>query len=187
MKVKSVSTGHFSLYVEGDMVREQMRGGFMDDVTYAAMVDHTIIVCTDAVVVDPQRRTFFLARRVARPMKGLWWIGGRRRKGETPQEAMCRNFLRETGLSLPSERFDLATIMEYLWQDREQEPSGRGSHNLAHQFTVCLTPTELATAAHNLDQREYDLGLGLQEFDRARLVTEHAHHAILDLYDTVFP
>ncbi len=187
MEMERVLTGDLSLYVEGKTIREEMLGGFMDAVTYTAVVDHTIIVCTDAVIVDVKRRTFFLAKRCVRPMRGLWWIGGRRRKGETPTEAMQRNFFQETSLHLPAKRFVFTTITEYLWKSRKQIPRDHGSHNLCHQFTVELSSTERTLAARSLEMREYQREYGLQEFNRARLVTEKVHPVILETYDTVFP
>lgn len=187
MHVMTVRTAGLAMYIEGGMVSDRMRGGRMDDAAYAAMLDHTIIACTDAVILDPSRRGFWLARRVVDPMKGLWWIGGRRMKGETPHEGMSRTFKRETGLDLPPERFHFRTVVEYLWASRVQEPHANGSHNLVHQFTVELSHAGRTRVASNLDAREYDRDFGLEFFDRARLIAADAHPAILDLYYEVFP
>lgn len=186
MKVHRYKTGTTALYVEGDGVRPEMRGGFMDEATYTAVVDNTIIVCTDAVIINRRRCTFLLAKRAVRPMKGLWWIGGRRQKGELPIEAMCRNFRRETGLDLPRDRFSFVTVTEYLWQDREQVPQEKGSHNIAHQFMVELTGDEFIIAQGHLDKKEYEIGHGLKEFDWDQLVDAEVHPMILDLYDMIF-
>ncbi|MFA4845813.1 MAG: NUDIX domain-containing protein [Patescibacteria group bacterium] len=186
MKVQRIETGPLTLYVEGE-IREEMRGGHMGDAVFAAAVDHMIIACVDVAIVNRARRTLLLCRRRVRPMRGLWVIGGRRRKGETPITAMCRSFQRETGLELPEERFVFVMITEYLWQDRQQKPVDHGSHNLAHQFVIELTDTELASAAEHLDPVEFDRFHGIQEFTRGRLVEERVHPAILQIYDTVFP
>ena len=98
-----------------------------------------------------------------------------------------RNFKRETGLDLPSERFVFVTMTEYLWQDREQEPQGNGTQTLCHQFVIELTEEELGIARNGLEAREYEPGYGLQEFNRDRLVQEAVHPVIIDVYDTVFP
>lgn len=187
MDVMTVHTAGLAMYIEGAQVTDQMRGGRMDDAAYAAMLDHTIIACTDAVIVDTPRRGFWLARRIVEPMRGLWWIGGRRMKGETPHEGMSRTFGRETGLGLAPERFRFRTVVEYLWASRAQEPTANGAHDLTHQFTVELTPQERRLVASNLNAQEYDRGFGLAYFDRARLLAEEAHPVILDLYDQVFP
>ncbi|MBI2436672.1 MAG: NUDIX domain-containing protein [Candidatus Magasanikbacteria bacterium] len=186
MEVKRIHTGSTILYIEGEGIRPEMRGGFMRDEIYSAAIDNMIIVCTDTVIIDRQGQTFYLAKRSVRPMAGLWWIGGRRNKGETPLEGMRRNFKREAGLGLPQERFSFVAMTEYLWQDRAQEPTEKGSHNLAHTFATELSPEELKIARKQLETREYDPLFGLQEFDRARLVEEDVHPVILDVYDLIF-
>lgn len=117
-------------------------------------------------------------------MRGLWMVGGRRLKGESPVEAMCLRLDREIGLQIDPKRFEFVTVIEYVWQKREQEPQNNGSQNLLHQFAVELTDSEIAGA--RLDTTEHDTYYGLQEFDRARLVAEKVHPAILHIYDMVF-
>lgn len=185
MNVRTVNTGRLPLYVEGE-IRHSMCGGFMEEGVYTAVVDHTIIVCVDAVIVDRQARLFYLVKRVAHPMSGLWWIGGRRHKGESPVESMCRNFARETGLDLSAERFAFVTIVESVWQSRKQEPIDRGSHNLTHQFYIELTVDERGCVGQGLDRAEYDMEYGLQAFNLERLSQEAVHPAIIDLYNMIF-
>lgn len=186
MNIDRIQTGEISLYIEGNYVRPEMRGGFMNETVYTAVLDHTIIVCTDAVIINRDRRIFYLVKRAIKPMQGIWWIGGRRKKGETPLKGMCRNFKRETGLDLPDERFTFVTMTEYLWQNREQEPQRNGSHNLCHHFSVELTDAELVAARHGLEKKEYEADYGLREFDRDRLVKEDVHPVIVDVYDKIF-
>jgi len=182
-----VRLGPFSLYIEGDGVRPEMQGGYMSDDVYNVVLNNTIIVCTDVVIINSDRRILYLAKRVARPMPGLWWIGGRRVKGETAIEGIQRNFRRETGLDLPLDRFEYVTMTEYLWQDREQKPQENGSHNLCHQFSIELTEAELDATRQGLEIREYDPKFGLQEFDRKRLVAMRVHPVIVEVFDTIFP
>jgi hypothetical protein len=186
-KFLKISTGDTKLYIEGEIVNPEMRGQFMDDETYTAVLDNTIIVCTDTVIINRERRTFFLAKRAVRPMAGIWWIGGRRKKGETPTEGIHRNFKRETNLDLNTDRFKFIAITEYIWQDREQKPYNKGSQNFCHQFFIELTEKELNKAKKHLEQTEYDSDFGLQEFDRNRLIQEKVHPVILDVFDKIFP
>ncbi|MBI4437755.1 hypothetical protein HY631_02285 [Candidatus Uhrbacteria bacterium] len=185
MNVQKIQTGPLSLYVQGE-VREEMRGGHMEDRVFASTIDHLIVVCTDAVIINRVRRTLYLCRRCVRPMRGLWVIGGRRRKGETPLAAMSARFQRETGLVLPQERFVFLMVTEYLWQDREQEPADRGMHYLGHQFVVELTNRELLYATLHLEPTEFDRAYGIQEFTRDRLVCEDVHPVLLEIYDSIF-
>ncbi len=181
-----------TLYVEDQ--RHAMKPSFLTDETYSQVLDNAIIVCTDAAIVNQQGRTIFLAKRRAKPMPGWWWIGGRRKAGESPIQGMLRNFKRETTLDLPAERFKPVAICEYHWKDREQAPQENGSHNLAHTYAVELLAVELETARRNLEAKEYRAGEGLREFSYDELVAQDAwpenpdgiHPVIIDFCDRVF-
>lgn len=145
-----------------------------------------IIVCTDAVIINRDRRTIYLAKRAIKPMQGLWWIGGRRLPGESAISSMQRCFKRETGLDIHSVHFTLVDIAEYLWKDRQQAPQDAGSHNLCHTFAVELSDTELEQAKSGLEKQEYEPRFGLREFSRTDLVRAKVHQVILDVYDKIF-
>ena len=164
-----------------------MKGGFMSDVVYTEVMDHTIVACADAVIVDRSQKIFYLAKRISLPWRGVWCIGGRRRKGETPLESVKHNFQRETGLELAEERFSFVTITEYIFQERAQEPRNKGSHTTCHQFWVELTSGELERVERGLDKEEYEQEFGLQKYDRQRLVEEEVCPPILLFYDLIFP
>lgn len=186
--ISRIQTGGISFYIQGK-IRPEMCGGFMDDEAYASVLDHMIIVNVDVVVINRERGTLYLVKRAFRPMLGnWWWFGGRRKKGETPIQGICRSFKGETGLCPPEERFEPVAIIEYLWQEREQEPKYHGSHHIAHQFAIELTASELCVVQAGIGRtREYAAGNGLQEFDRARILAEDLHPAVLEVYDKVFP
>lgn len=184
--INSVPTGPFNVYVEGN-VRPEMRGGFMSKDVYEEVVRNMIIPCTDCVIINSERKTFFLADRTSKPMQGLWWTGGRRNKGEMPVDGMARNFNRETGLSIEPSRFKLITITEYLWQDRAQEPEDIGTHGICHMFALELSYDEIQAVANNLDEKEYRREAGLREFGREALVSAGVHPVILEVYDLCFP
>lgn len=186
--IQRVQTGGLSLFVQGE-VRPEMRGGFMGDEVYTGVADNTIIVCVDAVVKNPRHGTIYLAKRASRPMLGQWWwFGGRRNKGETPLQGMRRKFAQEAGLHLPEKLFEFIGVFEYIWQEREQEPLGRGTHLIAHQFALDLTVSELAAIRANLaPSGEYDVAEGLEEFDRNRILAEGLHPAVLEVYNKIFP
>lgn len=173
------------LYVEDP--RHEMQPTYLSDAEYERTMRSFIIVCTDVLIVNTALRTIALARRATLPMRGLWWIGGRRFAGERAEASVRRCFLRETKLDFSEERFRFLCTTEYRWANRAQEPSDAGSHNLAYTFTVELDANERARAAAHLDPREYDTAHGLRNFMRAELVTERVHPVILDCYDAVFP
>ena len=186
--MKEVKTGNHSLYIEGVEVRPKMKGGKrVSNEVYAEILDETIIVCVDVLIINRNRETVYLLKRVAKPMQGLWCLGGRRVKGETPVEGMCRKFKLETGLDISPDRFIFVSIEEYVWQDREQESQDHGSHNIAHQFVVELTDEELAAVTKGLERKEFDSEFGLQEFDRSRLLREGTHPMIRKIFNQIFP
>ena len=162
----------------------------MSDAAYKEVIDNTILVCTDVVIVNIEKRVVCLAKRIVDPMRGIFWIGGRRKKGETPLEGMQRNFRREAGFDLPADRFKFVTFVEYIWQIREQEPQENGAQNVAHQFMIELTDEELNTVSRGLSPDEYDSGYGLQRFNRDRLKSEvekgNIHPVVMDVFNTIF-
>ena len=141
--------------------------------------------CTDVVPIDVDRKNIYLANRISKPMTGWWWIGGRMCAGETKEEAAMRNFERETGLNLSSDRLRLVAVFDYFWKDRQQVPQEVGCHMLAYTFVVELTAEELA--AIGLEKSEYEASAGLTAFNREQLIKEKVFPAILDLYDLIFP
>ena len=159
----------------------------LEDREYGRALQRFVGVCVDAVSIDRDARVFFLAKRRAKPMRGVWWIGGGVSAGTLLEEAMAQNFKRETSLLLDADRFRFVCTNQYLWKDREQDPRDVGCHMEGHTFAVELSSEELATAGARLDQNEYDVDFGLQAFNRDRLVIEGAHQAIVDAYDLVFP
>jgi len=122
--------------------------------------------CADIVPIDEAKRIIYLARRASKPMVGWWWIGGRMAPHETKEEAAVGNFKRETGIELSRGRLKLATILDYRWEDRAQEPQEVGCHMLAYTFTVELTEDELASST---------------AFNRKRLVAEKVFPAIFEI------
>ena len=145
-----------------------------------------IKVCADVVFANSCRRTIYLARRTIKPAQGHWWIiGGRMYPGEREEVAARRHLRDDTGLDLSQDRFRYVTINRYWWKDRQEDPQEKGCDHLAYTFVVEPTSEELVRV--QLRPTEYNLGDGLQEFDRERLVKEGIDEGILDVYDQIFP
>ena len=153
---------------------------------HSRVLESYINVCADAVPVNFQRKTIWLAKRRIKPQQDWWWIGGAMRAGETEEEAIVRKFKAETSLQVAPERFKFVCLNRYYWKDRQQAPQDRGCDCLAFTFLVELDDKELEVVIRGLDSHEYGAASGLQEFDRQRLVEVHAHPAILDFYNQVF-
>ncbi|MDP3764314.1 MAG: NUDIX domain-containing protein [bacterium] len=158
----------------------------LTDDEYSRGLQCFVPACTDVVPIDTNRKVIYLAKRVSIPMTGWWWIGGGMMPHETKEEAVARNFQRETKLELPQDRFELIAVFDYRWKDRAQLPQEIGCHMLGYTFTIELTVAELGSVYANLEDREYKENTGLFAFDRERLVSEKVFPSILDLYDRVF-
>ncbi len=154
---------------------------------YADAIESMVIVCVDVVIIDRNRRKFLLAWRRSQPFRGWWVIGGRVFAGETREHAVARKFKEETELDIQVARFEFLTTNRYVMRLRKQEPQVLGSDTLAMVHTVELSVGEIRCATHGLDAEEYDVSIGLREFDRDGLVREGAYQVLLDLYDLVFP
>jgi ADP-ribose pyrophosphatase YjhB (NUDIX family) len=160
---------------------------FLSDETYAEAISAMVFVTSDAVIVNRERKTFYLAKRRALPMAGWWWIGGRVYSSEPANKAIARIFKRETELDIPANRFKFMLMQRYIWSTRQQEPQEVGSDCLSYIHIVELYESEIESACANLDPKEYDASVGLQEFTRDELAEINAHDAIQDMYITVFP
>ncbi|TSC79454.1 MAG: hypothetical protein G01um101429_441 [Parcubacteria group bacterium Gr01-1014_29] len=157
-----------------------------DDVGYSHALDMFVIVCVDAVLVNREHKTIYLARRRAKPMQGWWVVGGRMRAGEKEQDAIRRKFLQETSVDVDPARFEFLRMNRYFWKDRQQEPQENGNDSLAYTFAIELTKQELRQVSENLERNEYEASGGLREFTREELIEEGIHEAIIDLYDQIY-
>ena len=177
----------------GILVRSYTEDGYqsipsvrLSDEEYGRGLQCFVPVCTDIAIIDRKTQTIYLAKRKTKPMPDWWWIGGRMEPHETKEEAAVRSFERETGLKLPQNRFQLATIFDYRYKDRAQTPQEIGCHTLGYTFVVELEPAELAFASSHLERHEYEPSAGLSPFNREQLIEKNVFPAILDLFDHVF-
>lgn len=141
-------------------------------------------VCVDAIVINRERRSFYLVKRVIKPAKTLWWLGGGIFPGEPESEGVRRLFREDTGLELPEHRFEYVAMVRCVWQDREQDPQEYGVDHLSYVHIVELTDAELAQV--KLNPREYDVSFGLQEFNRGQLIGAQVYPPIIRFFDRVF-
>ena len=155
----------------------------LSDEEYAKAISNLIVVCGDVLFINKTNKSVYLAKRISKPMQGLWLIGGRRKAGESPLLGITRKLKQETGLDIESSRFEFLTIVEYLWEDRQQEPQNTGTHGLAYTYAIELSEEEIKNAAVNLDADEYDKAFGLKEFSKQDLLDHKAHPALLYFFD----
>lgn len=159
----------------------------MTDEEYSKVLDVMVVVCADAVIVNRERKTIYLAKRKAKPMQGWWIIGGRVRSGEEPLAAIHRKFLHETGVDVSEERFKFISFIRHQWKDRQQQPQTHGVDDLSYTFVVELSQDELTVAHASLDEKEYEKDQGLTEFTKEKLEQENVHPSLLHLYNLIFP
>lgn len=159
---------------------------FLPEDRYAEAMEALIVVCADAIFINRERKSVFLAWRRAKPLPGWWFIGGRINAGEREIDGIVRLVSRETTLVFLPERFSFLRMNRYICSEREQEPQQAGSDTLSYMFAIELTHVEYSSVAVNLEQNEYDRERGLREFKRSDLIEEGVHPAILDIYDQLF-
>lgn len=162
---------------------------FLSDEDYGKAISRFPRLCADVILMNSARQVIYLTRRKLGHPSGWWWIGGSLNLGELEIEAAKRNFKRETSLDFPLWRFDFMRYNIYFWADRDYEPKDFGSDDRAFTFFVEASDEEIASA--HLDLLEYEEGVGLQAFDRQRILTEPgfnplARQIVLDMYDEIF-
>lgn len=159
-----------------------------DNTAYANALEAFVLVCTDCLLINREKGTVYLAKRRAKPMSCEWWfIGGRVFAGEDELSSMLRCIKRETGLAVEKDRLDFLAMKRYFFKNRQQDPQEKGCDSLCYIFSLEVTEAELSIVRSNLDENEYDLVAGLQEFDPAKLVAENVFPSIIDVYERAFP
>jgi hypothetical protein len=143
-------------------------------------------VDADVLFINSTNRSVYLPHRKAKPLEGLWFVGGRIYAGEPALEGIVRLVKRETGIDVTPERFEYIQMNRYVWTTREQVPQNKGSDNLCYVFALEITNEERITASQHLDSKEYDTAYGLQEYTKEMLEQEGVHRAVLHIYNTVF-
>lgn len=156
----------------------------LDDTEYGHVLQSKVPANTDVVLLNSQKRTFYLAWRKAKPMTGWFWMGGNTGDINAPLvEGLLAVIRRELGLDLSADRLTLRFPGEYFWKDRSQEPRDMGCHMCGLVFSVEAAEDEVAQI--KLDPNEYEGGL--REFNREDMVREGLFPALIDAYDTIFP
>lgn len=171
------------IFVESDHVIPPKR---LTTKKYAEAMSSLIIVCADAVIISPEAKTVYLAKRSVSPMQGYWTIGGRRFAGEAAVEAVRRNLLRETGIDAEEVRFNHATTLEVIWHDRKEAPVDQGKHDIIQFFSIVLSEQELLRANATLLASEYE-AMSLRPFTFEDLLRHDVNPVMRHVHRAVFP
>jgi len=126
---------------------------FLEDAEYSRALDTFVKGCADVILRDATTKEILIMKRIVHPQPDWWFLGGRMRAGETPQQAAAKNVKRETGLTIDPSRFRGVCYASYLWQFRKQEPSGNGTADIAVVQTAEVSGEE--RAAITADPAEY--------------------------------
>lgn len=171
---------------EAPEVTVRIKDQWISDSSYRETVQKMIIPCTDVILTRAGDQALFLGKRSTYPMKGIWCLGGRIFFNDlTPEDSIARCLNLETGVSIPAKRFEYLCTNFYSWTKVAQ--GDFFGKNMAATYHCVVTDEELHTMACGLVAAEYDKEFGLQRFDRARLVDERVHQAMLDIFDQLFP
>lgn len=108
---------------------------------------------SDVIVTSEDCSKVFLGQRKVEPQPDWWYIGGRVRPGETPQQGAAKNVRRELKLDLPVERFEVVANYSFVWRMRAQAPPEHGTADLSTVHHLRLSDAEAASAV--LDDKEY--------------------------------
>jgi hypothetical protein len=195
-----------SVYVESDMALAEHVPARLSDEVFAASNTRYILVCTDVVFINLDKKTFYLALRNEKPAQGVWWpVGGSRLAGQNDKQAIEGILSRELGVSketaqdiAESRRLKFARHFEVIWKDRQQEPQSKITHAVANLFSLEVTQPELEGLANTLNTQDFDASQGMQEFGLAELEalavadeaahpgTRSAYRVVIDHWHAVF-
>lgn len=131
-------TRHF---VVGDFEKKSV---FLPDREYGLALDALVKGCADVLItqeIDGEFRVL-LGRRCVEPQPDWWFVGGRTRPGDTPEEGAARNVKRETGLAVEPSRFRVVGNYSFVWKMRQQAPATNGTADISTVLELRLTPDE---------------------------------------------
>ncbi|CAK9006120.1 GDP-mannose mannosyl hydrolase (GDPMH) [Durusdinium trenchii] len=126
---------------------------FLEDAEYGRALDALVKAVSDVLITSPDGGRIFLGRRKVHPQPDWWYMGGRAKPGETPQQAAARVMRRELGLQLAPARFEVIGSYSMIWAMREQPPAEHGTADISTVHHLVIQPEE--EAAVQIDEKEY--------------------------------
>jgi len=135
-------------FTTGDFAR---RAVFLPDREYGLALDALVKGCADVLVTrsDGSSLEILLGRRRVHPQPDWWFVGGRTRPGETPEEGAARNVRRELKLEVAASRFRVVGNYSFVWRFRAQPPAENGTADISTVLELRLSSAE--AAAINFD------------------------------------
>ncbi|OLQ04809.1 Dual specificity protein phosphatase 1B [Symbiodinium microadriaticum] len=141
---------HVPCFTTGDFKPHHL---FLEDAEYGRALDALVKAVSDILVTSPDGSHVFLGKRKVHPQPDWWFIGGRAKPGETPQQAASRNLRRELGLEVPSSRLKVIGCYSLTWAVRAQAPADHGTADISTVHSMVLHPEEERQL--KIDEEEY--------------------------------
>ncbi|KNC86373.1 hypothetical protein SARC_01469 [Sphaeroforma arctica JP610] len=126
---------------------------FVDDHSYALMLDNMVKACTDILLITPENK-LLLGKRNVQPQPDFWMGGGRMKPGESPGKSGARLMKCEFGLDIHHARFEHVCAATLVWDRREQLPATNGTADVQVILALHLSVKEMENVV--LSGTEYD-------------------------------
>lgn len=157
---------------------------YLSEEEYEKALRTFVLLCTDIVIVDKNKKTFYLAKRKHKPINNWWFIGGRMNATETKEESAVRCFKRETDIDIKEEDLEFVALLDHRFKDREQVPQNIGCHTVSYVFVIPREKIDFKKVS--LESEEYVRGAEFEEFDRQKIVDYKVYESMIDVYDSIF-
>lgn len=163
-----------------------LEASYMSDAGLQEFLDARIVVCSDVLLCNAERRTVYLATRKHKPAEGLWLIGGQAQRGESARDTAVRKVHTETTVKIDQSRLHFLGTVEAMWSYRSEPEESHGRHDLIRVFALAISHEERDRISGNLDDKEYDASRGLQEYTYDELVAGNVRPCLLDYFKAYF-
>jgi len=158
----------------------------LSDSAYEETLRSTVISCVDIALTVPGDTALWLAQRIVHPHPRPWVLGGRINfNDDTLEIAAAACLKREAAIIIDPTRFDFLLVALYAWHQTKQ--GDFPCKNLVTTFHLEITTEERDHIASALVESEYLVGAGLERYERARLIEENCHDALVRMYDLIYP
>ncbi|CAI7921517.1 unnamed protein product [Closterium sp. NIES-54] len=131
-------------------------GVFLADAEYGRALDCLVKACADFFILDTdssENCRILLGKRKVEPQPDWWFMGGRMRPGEKPEDSVVRLLSRELGVTVEPGAVRFLSVHSYWWYRRVQAPVENGTCDISGVFTVAIGADQ--AAAIKLDEEEY--------------------------------
>eukprot|EP00897_Mesotaenium_endlicherianum_P006555 jgi/Mesen1/5928/ME000301S05069 len=143
---------HLPHFVTGEFKSQNV---FLEDKEYGLALDCLVKACTDLFILDGEGSNcnILLGKRIVEPQPDWWFMGGRMKPGETPEQSVARLVGRELNLIVNPVDIKLIGVHSYAWQRRQQLPMDNGTCDISACFSLVLEKAVVDSI--KFDEKEY--------------------------------